>query len=120
MLTHRALYVTFVSRFFFVNDAATAAIYTLSHTTLFRSLRPIQRKNIHRDQFVNPRLSQGLLDDAREQHLSNGEMLRSEEHTSELQSQFHLVCRLLLEKKKQHLDAFAAEAQGAIDGFAHV
>src|SRR5689334_24647035 len=34
---------------------------------------------------------------------------RSEEHTSELQSQFHLVCRLLLEKKKvntsQHRDA---------------
>src|SRR5689334_24662067 len=27
--------------------------------------------------------------------------LRSEEHTSELQSQFHLVCRLLLEKKKK-------------------
>src|SRR3989338_10359740 len=26
---------------------------------------------------------------------------RSEEHTSELQSQFHLVCRLLLEKKKE-------------------
>src|SRR5689334_24025562 len=33
------------------------------------------------------------------------EIERSEEHTSELQSQFHLVCRLLLEKKKtpQHL-----------------
>src|SRR5438309_8657280 len=30
--------------------------------------------------------------------------LRSEEHTSELQSQFHLVCRLLLEKKKQILE----------------
>src|SRR5689334_24029205 len=29
------------------------------------------------------------------------EELRSEEHTSELQSQFHLVCRLLLEKKKK-------------------
>src|SRR5689334_24803396 len=29
---------------------------------------------------------------------------RSEEHTSELQSQFHLVCRLLLEKKKAKLD----------------
>src|SRR5689334_23999171 len=28
---------------------------------------------------------------------------RSEEHTSELQSQFHLVCRLLLEKKKQKI-----------------
>src|SRR5689334_24563016 len=46
--------------------------------------------------------------------------LRSEEHTSELQSQFHLVCRLLLEKKKnrhhqldenlnaQHLTLFEA------------
>src|SRR5689334_23690977 len=33
---------------------------------------------------------------------------RSEEHTSELQSQFHLVCRLLLEKKKNKVDiAFA-------------
>ena len=29
---------------------------------------------------------------------------RSEEHTSELQSQFHLVCRLLLEKKKERSD----------------
>src|SRR5689334_24754088 len=28
--------------------------------------------------------------------------VRSEEHTSELQSQFHLVCRLLLEKKNHH------------------
>src|SRR5689334_24360545 len=28
-------------------------------------------------------------------------VVRSEEHTSELQSQFHLVCRLLLEKKKK-------------------
>src|SRR5689334_25129751 len=34
---------------------------------------------------------------------ANGEDIRrrSEEHTSELQSQFHLVCRLLLEKKKK-------------------
>src|SRR5689334_24004458 len=30
-----------------------------------------------------------------------GQPMRSEEHTSELQSQFHLVCRLLLEKKKK-------------------
>src|SRR6266481_2417466 len=30
---------------------------------------------------------------------------RSEEHTSELQSQFHLVCRLLLDKKKQDREA---------------
>src|ERR1035437_10449293 len=32
-------------------------------------------------------------------------MYRSEEHTSELQSRQYLVCRLLLEKKKQHHDA---------------
>src|SRR5438309_6911842 len=31
----------------------------------------------------------------------SGDCSRSEEHTSELQSQFHLVCRLLLEKKKR-------------------
>src|SRR5689334_24358637 len=30
---------------------------------------------------------------------------RSEEHTSELQSQFHLVCRLLLEKKKKRIQS---------------
>src|SRR2546422_6606154 len=29
-------------------------------------------------------------------------IIRSEEHTSELQSRLHLVCRLLLEKKKEH------------------
>src|SRR5438309_8714283 len=32
-----------------------------------------------------------------------GALRRSEEHTSELQSQFHLVCRLLLEKKKNNI-----------------
>src|SRR2546422_6498039 len=32
----------------------------------------------------------------------SGSPTRSEEHTSELQSRLHLVCRLLLEKKKQH------------------
>src|SRR2546429_4318018 len=31
-----------------------------------------------------------------------GDLWRSEEHTSELQSRLHLVCRLLLEKKKTH------------------
>src|SRR2546430_11342218 len=33
---------------------------------------------------------------------AQGTTTRSEEHTSELQSQSNLVCRLLLEKKKQH------------------
>src|SRR5689334_24567562 len=39
---------------------------------------------------------EGGLDLVEDQH-------RSEEHTSELQSQFHLVCRLLLEKKKKKI-----------------
>src|SRR2546429_4082160 len=34
-------------------------------------------------------------------HLGAQRLLRSEEHTSELQSRLHLVCRLLLEKKKK-------------------
>src|SRR5687768_18289601 len=37
-------------------------------------------------------------------HAPSGLALRSEEHTSELQSRLHLVCRLLLEKKKQNLN----------------
>src|SRR2546422_7607254 len=35
--------------------------------------------------------------------------LRSEEHTSELQSRLHLVCRLLLEKKKKHQRSHASD-----------
>src|SRR3989449_7857385 len=35
-------------------------------------------------------------------HAIKDDQLRSEEHTSELQSRLHLVCRLLLEKKKEH------------------
>src|SRR5579862_5752806 len=54
------------------------------YTTLFRSTRKALRR-----QFAEP----GRMHPALE--------LRSEEHTSELQSQFHLVCRLLLEKKKK-------------------
>src|SRR6266568_1100286 len=56
------------------------------YTTLFRSWRRQPRRGYpHR--MRRPRWRQS----------------RSEEHTSELQSQFHLVCRLLLEKKKKHL-----------------
>src|SRR2546430_7610464 len=36
---------------------------------------------------------------------------RSEEHTSELQSQSNLVCRLLLEKKKKHVRSFIADTR---------
>src|SRR5689334_25398187 len=37
------------------------------------------------------------------QSIDQNRQMRSEEHTSELQSQFHLVCRLLLEKKKKNI-----------------
>src|SRR5438876_2197216 len=57
------------------------------YTTLFRSLQVAQ--GIHRRRQGEPRQVQRRHD----QH-------RSEEHTSELQSPVHLVCRLLLEKKK--------------------
>src|SRR5690625_6854482 len=39
--------------------------------------------------------------------------IRSEEHTSELQSRGHLVCRLLLEKKKYKTDAHQIKAQSS-------
>src|SRR5438309_6470795 len=41
---------------------------------------------------------------------------RSEEHTSELQSQFHLVCRLLLEKKKKQTKSKTPASQSHIIG----
>src|SRR5207249_9089147 len=40
--------------------------------------------------------------------------MRSEEHTSELQSRFDLVCRLLLEKKKIDVQRFAARFPGRV------
>src|SRR5438552_17139982 len=77
--------------FFFFNGTATTEIYTLSlHDALpilhLHPLQPVEREQLHHP---------GLLVRA----VPGGEA-RSEEHTSELQSPDHLVCRLLLEKKK--------------------
>src|SRR5574344_3151352 len=72
--------------FFFFNDTATTEIYTLSlHDAL-----PIYHTFDTADTYF-PEI------DPNEWHE------RSEEHTSELQSPDHLVCRLLLEKKKTTL-----------------
>src|SRR5258708_23317574 len=74
--------------FFFFNDTATTEIYTLSlHDALPISLEVVGGGGLFR--------TMGLERLLREIHS------RSEEHTSELQSPDHLVCRLLLEKKKQ-------------------
>src|SRR5258708_27206836 len=83
--------------FFFFNDTATTEIYTLSlHDAL-----PICPPNRPRG-----RLEGGLTAVRRRRrmlpfHLTPSRRVpaRSEEHTSELQSPDHLVCRLLLEKK---------------------
>src|SRR3990170_1787850 len=73
--------------FFFFNDTATTEIYTLSLHTLFRS--PLKQSLVaHRLRHVP----------ASRRRSSMAEKSRSEEHTSELQSPDHLVCRLLLEK----------------------
>src|SRR2546425_6037928 len=75
--------------FFFFNDTATTEIYTLSlHDAL-----PISRRR-------RRRVRAGLLP-ARGGGGAR-RLARSEEHTSELQSLAYLVCRLLLEKKKQY------------------
>src|SRR5260370_9625901 len=83
-----------VSAFFFFNDTATTEIYTLSlHDALPISLK---KQIFERGGFAIV-LFRNLDDDnARRHRLKN----RSEEHTSELQSHLNLVCRLLLEKKK--------------------
>src|SRR5438477_5263087 len=73
------------SIFFFFNDTATTEIYTLS---LHDALPIFQRQSC-----TDP---DGRGSGRRRGGLSN----RSEEHTSELQSHVNLVCRLLLEKKK--------------------
>src|SRR5699024_12821156 len=59
----------------------------------------------------------GALRDAMRQGYSYGEALRSEEHTSERQSRFDLVCRLLLDKKNGH--RFVRDQQGMEIGDRH-
>src|SRR5437868_9643672 len=82
--------------FFFFSDTATTEIYTLSYTTLFRS-RQIDDRDEHARQIPKPQRTA----DADADVVAAATTSRSEEHTSELQSRFDLVCRLLLEKKKK-------------------
>src|SRR2546429_5364334 len=84
--------------FFFFNDTATTEIYTLSlHDAL-----PIYSASEGPFRFIGP-----LRSVPQTFRVSTGApgpvpfQTRSEEHTSELQSRLHLVCRLLLEKKKK-------------------
>src|SRR5258708_25077029 len=100
----RATVTTFVlviTVFFFFNDTATTEIYTLSlHDSL-----PISIERYFRDVRLF-RLYEGT---SQIHQLNIAKLMlresRSEEHTSELQSPDHLVCRLLLEKKKHQSQA---------------
>src|SRR5689334_24148596 len=91
--------------FFFFNVTATTEIYTLSlHDAL-----PISVKSFWWDPYSGS-FRQLDLQGMRINAISPSGTLvgslsgqRSEEHTSELQSQFHLVCRLLLEKKNNNI-----------------
>src|SRR2546425_4985157 len=101
------------SFFFFFNDTATTEIYTLSlHDAL-----PILARGALRGpgQAILP-VDQPLRGASRGDQLGRPRPLlplrelseRSEEHTSELQSLAYLVCRLLLEKKKNHINDMLA------------
>src|SRR5438094_9714924 len=80
--------------FFFFNDTATTEIYTLSlHDAL-----PISTASRGRSSSVRSSLTRSPRRGLRFAS-------RSEEHTSELQSPYDLVCRLLLEKKKKKTHA---------------
>src|SRR3712207_9369461 len=88
-----------ITYFFFFNDTATTEIYTLSlHDALpIYVLVGVLAARAGRQPAALAHLLQppAALDHDRA-------LGRSEEHTSELQSRQYLVCRLLLEKKKQH------------------
>src|SRR2546430_4340129 len=96
-----------LSIFFFFNDTATTEIYTLSlHDAL-----PISHRRRHRGAGRLPRDPEmsGAPSTGLKSWLTTTDHkrigLRSEEHTSELQSQSNLVCRLLLEKKKKKMSS---------------
>src|SRR3712207_7929649 len=96
------------SLFFFFNDTATTEIYTLSlHDAL--PIYPGEYRvrqaecDVRRDSAGSPsRLLRRVHREAPER-VRHGCWRRSEEHTSELQSRQYLVCRLLLEKKKNKI-----------------
>src|SRR2546430_7363591 len=76
------------------------------YTTLFRSL-PGQHQRCHHRSGTSQKTTRAFWSVTRgvggRSRDVDGEADRSEEHTSELQSQSNLVCRLLLEKKKKQM-----------------
>src|SRR5690349_22548794 len=90
---------------FFFNDPTTTDIYTLSLHDALPISEPvlIRHHNKFKIQFADD-FSQKCQNLRQKSELFKSIDLRSEEHTSELQSRRDLVCRLLLEKKKEKYD----------------
>src|SRR5690348_17395963 len=88
--------------FFFFNDTATTAIYTLSlHDALPIYMDRYETVRVKKDGTpFDVSLTISPIKNAAGK-ITGVSAIRSEEHTSELQSPVHLVCRLLLEKKKK-------------------
>src|SRR5258705_6048355 len=96
-----------MSSFFFFNDTATTEIYTLSlHDALPILSLFVDGKKVGEGKVGATAAMIFSADDGCDVGVDTGSpvspdyVARSEEHTSELQSLRHLVCRLLLEKKK--------------------
>src|SRR5260221_13870243 len=88
--------------FFFFNDTATTEIYTLSlhdaiPISIERSTELLAKWNKNNKIWSSGEI---IADVEKSVDLGGRRIIRSEEHTSELQSHSDLVCRLLLEKKK--------------------
>src|SRR5439155_21139171 len=91
--------------FFFFHATPTTEIYTLSlHDALPISARQLRGTLLRRRRAPGgcPHRGQDHPVPGRVLHAPERDDPRSEEHTSELQSRGHLVCRLLLEKKKKN------------------
>src|SRR2546428_1977242 len=93
--------------FFFFNDTATTEIYTLSLHDALPILRRPRLRGVPPHPLV--RVADGGACTAMEARTNFRVTRRSEEHTSELQSRSDLVCRLLLEKKKEKCISFTSE-----------
>src|SRR5258708_29712008 len=87
--------------FFFLMKRRPPRSTLFPYTTLFRSLPPLTKSSFNDSQRQSARPSPRYHPQPRRAHRQVAEVdrQRSEEHTSELQSPDHLVCRLLLEKK---------------------
>src|SRR3989441_7843476 len=97
---------------FFFNDTATTEIYTLSlHDALPISIFLPHSYALSRWMMTENASTASPLSSMSSLTRSAGRYSRSEEHTSELQSLAYLVCRLLLEKKK-NIYCFAGDAEG--------